>query len=243
LLALDDAHQSDEETLLALPAMLRDLTGVPVALALGALSFPRRESLDALRSRLGREVPGLCLGLERLEHASVCKLVEHTFPDWSQDQRERLARRVQADSAGVPLLTVELLNAVQAGLDLAGLKEHWPKPLHTLTQTTPGDLPDAIIAAIRVSYRRLSTAAQELLAAASVLGDRTTERELGVATLHPPEVVSASLDELEWRGWVVAEPRGYGFRARLLRTVIERDMLTPGQRRRIRERAGLDPGA
>jgi hypothetical protein len=94
-----------------------------------------------------------------------------------------------------------------------------------------------------VSYRRLSAVAQELLAAASVLGDRTTERELAMTTQHPPETVNAALDELEWRGWMVAEPRGYGFRARLLRAVIERDMLTPGQRRRIRERAGLDPGA
>jgi hypothetical protein len=36
----------------------------------------------------------------------------------------------------------------------------------------------------------------------------------------------------------VSEPRGYGFVARVVRQVVARDMLTPGQRRRILERLG-----
>jgi hypothetical protein len=37
---------------------------------------------------------------------------------------------------------------------------------------------------------------------------------------------------------MVSEPRGYSFVARVVRQVVARDMLTPGQRRRILERLG-----
>ena len=51
-----------------------------------------------------------------------------------------------------------------------------------------------------------------------------------------PEAVVSALDELEWSRWLVAEPRGYTFMARVVRDVIARDMLTPGQRKRIESR-------
>jgi hypothetical protein len=56
----------------------------------------------------------------------------------------------------------------------------------------------------------------------------------------PLDRVLPALDELEWQHWLESEPRGYGFVARIVRQVVERDMLTAGQRRRILE---ADPGA
>jgi DNA-binding GntR family transcriptional regulator len=50
--------------------------------------------------------------------------------------------------------------------------------------------------------------------------------------------LGGALDELEWQGWLVVEPRGYAFVARIVRDVIDRDMVTEGQRRRIRDAAG-----
>ncbi|MBA2627411.1 MAG: hypothetical protein H0U85_05310 [Gemmatimonadales bacterium] len=47
-----------------------------------------------------------------------------------------------------------------------------------------------------------------------------------------------ALDELERRGWVLWDARGYSFGAALTRDVVSRDLLTPGQRRRIRDRGG-----
>jgi hypothetical protein len=100
----------------------------------------------------------------------------------------------------------------------------------------PGELPDSITAAIRMSFRRLSPDAQKVLAASSVLGDRVLPGELSIATeLSQTNVVNA-LDELEWTRWLTAEPRGYTFMARVVRDVIARDMLTPGQRRRLVDR-------
>ncbi len=68
-----------------------------------------------------------------------------------------------------------------------------------------------------------------------MLGDLTTpdllERGLGLGARE----TGRALDELEWRRWLLAEPRGYSFVARIVRQVVERDMVTPGQRRRIQE--------
>jgi len=68
----------------------------------------------------------------------------------------------------MPLLAVELLRAVALGLDLGTIHEAWPEPLRTLDQTLPGELPDAVVAAIRIGFRRLSPSAQRILAARNV---------------------------------------------------------------------------
>jgi hypothetical protein len=48
-----------------------------------------------------------------------------------------------------------------------------------------------------------------------------------------PEETALALDELEWHRWLVSEPRGYSFVARLVRRVVERDLVTEGQRHRV----------
>ncbi|MBA3555761.1 MAG: hypothetical protein H0W29_13510 [Gemmatimonadales bacterium] len=153
---------------------------------------------------------------------------------------DRVVRRVATDSAGVPLLAVELLRAVALGLDLGTISANWPEPLRTLDQSLPGDLPDAVVAAIRVGFRRLSPAAQAVLTAVAVLGDLATPTLLGRALSLEPGETGRALDELEWHRWLLAEPRGYSFVARIVRQVVERDMLTRGQRRRILDAAGAD---
>jgi hypothetical protein len=50
-------------------------------------------------------------------------------------------------------------------------------------------------------------------------------------------MVTSGLDELEWNRWIAADAFGYSFVARIVRDVIARDMLTPGQRLRIQEAA------
>ena len=76
-----------------------------------------------------------------------------------------------------------------------------------------------------------------VVAAASVLGDRVGARPLERATDLEADAVAAALDELEWQRWLSAEPRGYSFVARVVRDVVARDMLTPGQRQRILDAA------
>jgi DNA-binding SARP family transcriptional activator len=237
VLALDDAQWIDPDSALALGAVLRDLSDAPVTVVLATAPYPPRPELDELRSRIGRDVEGAAIRLRRLDRESLRHLAEQMLPDYDSSALDRVVRRVANDSAGLPLLAVELLRAVALGLDLGTISGAWPAPLHTLDQSLPGELPDAVITAIRIAARRLTPTAQRVLAGAAVLGDLATppvlERALGLS----PDEVGRALDELEWHRWLTVEPRGYSFVARIVRQVVERDMVTAGQRRRVLEAA------
>jgi hypothetical protein len=132
------------------------------------------------------------------------------------------------------LLAVELLHAVALGMDLGTIQGAWPEPFKTLDQTLPGDLPDGVVAAIRVGYRRLSEPAQRTMAAIAVLGEPVLEDRVAAATGLEGSDLHAALDELEWQRWVVADSRGYSCVAAIVRDVIARDMVTSGQRERMK---------
>lgn len=238
VLAVDDAQWLDHESVLSLGAMLRDLGSAPLTLVLVTAPFPPRLELDELRSRIGRDLEGAAVRLRRLDRAALRSLAQRMLPGYDPISLDRVVRRVATDSAGLPLFAVELLRAVALGLDLGTIVGTWPEPLRTFDQSLPGDLPDAVVAAIRVAFRRLSPAAQRVLVSAAVLGDLTAPAVLERALAMDPDELGRALDELEWHRWLVAEPRGYSFAARIVRQVVQRDMLTPGQRRRVLEAAG-----
>jgi len=237
LVVIDDCHYLDVESLQGLASLPRDLPDAPVLLLLTAEPTPPSETLDALRSRFGRDLRGAAVELIPLGADALADMARAVFPRYDAPAIDRLARRLAADSAGVPLLAIEILHAIASGLpaEEAGT---WPSPYHTLTQTTPGDLPDTVIAAVRIGYRRLSDPAQRALAAAAALGGRLRAEEIGRAADLAAPLLDGALDELEWQRWLVSDGRGYGFVARIVERIIERDMLTPGQRRRMREAAG-----
>ena len=236
VLIVDDAHCLDAETLTALRALARDAARASLLLLLTVTTAPAREEIDQLVAVLGRDVPGGIIALEPLSGDALRALARWAMPAWSDEDINRLARRVAVDSAGLPLLAVELLHAVALGLDLEGTPAAWPQPQRTLDQTLPGDIPATVVAAIRIGYRRLSRDAQTALAAAAVLGDRTEPSRLADATGLAPDALAAALDEAEWQRWIIADGRGYSFVARIARDVVARDMLTEGQRRRILDR-------
>ncbi len=240
LLWIDNAENMDASTAQALPGMIRDLQGEPCTLLLTLQSYPPRPEVDELRSRIGRDLAGAAFTLDPLEMSELSELVQAGLPRLGDEERSRLARRIAADSAGLPLLAVELLNGVRLGLEL-GEDEAWPKPFQTMDQTYPGDLPDTVTAAIRIGFRRLGEQAREVLAAASVLEDRVDVATLARATGIGEDVLRRALDELEWNRWMTADARGYSFVARIVRDVIARDMLTPGQRQRLRQAAEAGP--
>jgi DNA-binding SARP family transcriptional activator len=232
---VDDAHWLDRDSLLALFAAVRDLAHLPVFVLLAAQTQPPRSEIDDLRSRIGRDVPGAGVVLQPLDQAALRELAAWAVPEFDAAELDRLARRVAADSAGLPLLAVELYHAVALGLDLGRIEGAWPEPARTLDQSLPTDLPDAVVGAIRVGFRRLTPNAQRVLATAAVLGDRVSASRLERVTGQGKSELLAALDELEWQRWMVAEPRGYAFLARIVREVVARDMLTEGQRQRILE--------
>jgi len=239
-LVVDDAELLDRDSLLALGAMLRDLVDRPLYVLCTSTEAAARPELDALRARLGRDVTGGVVRLAALGAVDIKVLAHWALPDYADAELERLTRRVSTDSAGLPLLVVELLSAVAAGMDLARVRGAWPEAFRTLDQTLPGDLPEAVVGAIRVGFRRLSPAAQRQLQALAVLEGRVTAERLARASGLAPAAVAEALDELEWNRWIVADGRGYAFTARMVREVVKQDLVLPGQRQRLVEAAGPD---
>jgi hypothetical protein len=239
-LALDDAQWLDDDSLGALHALLRDARNrrlfVMVTLQAGTTNAP----LDELRAAVGGDVPGETLQLGRLAATEIRKLAEWALPAYDAEALDRVTRRVAIDSAGIPLLAVELLHAVTLGHEPSSEGDAWPSPMRTLSQTLPGDLPDNVVAAIRVGFRGLTPGGQQVLAALAVLPDRADEALLVRATGLNHEDVALAFDELEWQRWITADARGYSFVARIVKDIVKRDMLTPGQRRRIEQAVKAD---
>ena len=233
LLVLDDAQWLDDASLAAIETMVRDLARAPVLILLATAPEPTSGKLAELRAAIGRKAPGALLKLTVFDEAALQALIRWAFPKYGADQVGRLARRIAADSAGIPLLAVEICHAIVQGLDVNATNGAWPRPLETLDQTLPGDLPDVIVGAIRVAFNTLSTAAGAALKAAALLGDRVPPDRIGRAAHLAGPALDAALDELEWRRWLVADARGYGFVARIVRDVVADDMILPGERERI----------
>jgi DNA-binding SARP family transcriptional activator len=242
VLVVDDAHWTDRDSLLALVAAARDLASAPFCMLLTRAAYPARSELDELQARVGRDTEGAVVRLGPLGADALGALVRWAMPQYAEPDAERLARRLASDSAGLPLLAVELLHAVALGLDLERSTAAWPRPFQTLDQTLPGDLPEGVIGAVRVGFRRLSPAAQQVLAAVAALDERVPSAVLARATGLAARELGSALDELEWERWLAVEPRGYAFVARIVRDIVGGDLVTPGQRQRYREAAASAAG-
>ncbi len=237
LIWVDSAEDLDPDSYVAIGRLLRRFADHRVTIMLSATDAPPLPEMDEITGRIGRDVAGDVVRLEPLGAADLATLAHRALPGWDDEAIDRLTRRLFNDSAGLPLLAVDLLHALRLGFELAGEEARpWPEPARTMDQTFPGDIPATLGAAIRVGFRRLSPEAQEVLKLSCLTDARVTPDLLERAMdLERPRILEA-LDELEWRRWLTAEPRGYGFVARLHRDVIEHDMMTKGQRKRLQER-------
>ena len=79
----------------------------------------------------------------------------------------------------------------------------------------------------------MSEAGKEVLRVVAVLGDRVPAPQIARAARLDADALAAALDECEWQRWLSFEPRGYSYLARIIRQVIDRDMVTSSERRRI----------
>ena len=236
LLTLDDAQWIDPATLAVLPALARDTARRRVMLLFGvARGSPEGGRLDDLRARLGRDLEGEAIRLGRLDSGALRALVTWALPSYTGEDTERLVRRLDRDTAGIPLLAVALLEAVASGFKLAAEAPAWPSPKRTLVDSLPNDLPPAAVGVVCQRFRQLTPPAQQVLGAAAALAERAGAAELARATRLDRPTVDQALDLLEWERWLVADARGYVFAAPIARSILLQEMITPGQARRYRE--------
>src|SRR5439155_893937 len=202
----------DAATLESLPGLARDATRRPVLLLFGlARGAPESGRLDELRARVGRELEGEVIRLGRLDPVALRALVAWALPAYAAPDADRLARRLENDTAGLPLLAVAMLEAVASGYKLAPDAPAWPSPQRTLVDSLPNDLPPAVVGVVCLRFRQLPAAAQQLLGAAAALGGRVDVGQLATATRLERTAVEPALDLLEWERWLAADARGYVF--------------------------------
>lgn len=240
LLSLDDAHDLDAATTGALPQLVRDLADRPVLFVVSSVpggGSRRLEWVDSLRAHLGRELRGAAIRLDRLDAAALSELARWALPRYGEEEIARLVRRLERDSAGIPLLAAAMLEAVVDGFRLSTEAPAWPSVRRTLVDTLPGDLPPAVVGAICLEFNRLPPMAQEVLAAAAALGDRVRAATLARATGLDQSSVDQALDRLEWDRWLTAESRGYAYAAPIARAVLLQEMVKPGRAARYRQAA------
>lgn len=239
LLVVDDAQYLDAGTADAMPQLARDLASSPVLIVLALeVGHPRPAWADILRSEIGRGLSGAVLRLDRLDREALTALARRALPRYEGAELDRLVRRLERDSAGVPLLAGAILEAVAAGLRLSPDASAWPAERRTLVDTLPGALPASVIGAVCLRFERLPLREQQVLAAASALGERVSPDTLERATARSRGDVEAALDRLEWDRWLAADARGYTFGAPIVRAVLLQEMVTPGQVRRFAAAAG-----
>ena len=187
------------------------------------------------RRRIGRDLEGTVIRLPRLDTAALHQLAAWALPTYGPAELDRLTRRVERDTAGIPLLAVALVEAVALGLALAPDAPAWPSPKRTLVDSLPHELPPAAVGAVCLRFTRLDESARHVLAAAAALGDRSDAPQLARATRLDHAEVERALDALEWERWLVDDARGYVFTAPIVRSILLREMITPGQAKRYRQ--------
>ncbi len=236
VLLVDDIERLGDAGMRQLLLVIRQLAGQPVTLVSAIDRRCASAGCDELRRMAGRDGHGCMVELQPLGPGPLRELVASFMAGWTDEDVDRLTRRIMVESAGLPALAVEVLRGVKAGLSLEGVPGAWPAEHRTLDATLPGAIPQALTASIRLQFRELSADARLVLQLSSLLEAPFQVQSISRLAEMSEGAALAAIDTLEQQGWLRGDARGYSFRALAVRRVIASDMLTPGARRRLEER-------
>ncbi|UCD24775.1 MAG: AAA family ATPase [Gemmatimonadota bacterium] len=241
VLAIDNAHWADGLTMAALGATVRQLSERPVTLIVAqstALEGEASVELTRLRSEVGRSIPGSVAVLKALEDEEMHELVSH-MATWCESPAEvdRLARRIDYESAGNPFLAVTLLQSLDRAPTLKEDLLQWPAEGTTLDSPLPFSVPDLVRVAIVARVSVLDEDSMAVLRAASIGGLALDTRLLQLLAELPPTRIEKALDVLERKRFLTYDMVRYWFTAPLFAQVVRSECLTRGQRQRLRRRA------
>jgi DNA-binding SARP family transcriptional activator len=240
VVAVDDLQYADGATLAALAGAFTGMASGPVVLA-GATCPPDPDApreLLALLGAVGADLRGCVVQLEPLDLPAVRALVS-AMAGWCVDEaaRDRLARRVHADSGGNALFAVTLLRALATAVDLRADYAAWPAAHQTLESPPPFTMPNVVRMAVLARLATVPERARDVLRAAATVGLAVDAPLTATVCGLPPEAVAAELPALERAGLLTLDGDRWVFPAALVAEVAHAEGLTAGQRRVWRDRA------
>jgi DNA-binding SARP family transcriptional activator/tetratricopeptide (TPR) repeat protein len=191
VLLLDDAQWADEATLGLIAYGLRRLRGRPLLVLLTWRTPPA-----VLRRALGAAAGTVVRRLGRLSEADVGELVAATRPGAGPE----LARRLHAETEGLPFLLVEYLSAPDAD--------------------APWALPAGARELLLARLDTVSETGRQVLSAASVLGRSFDVGTLRSVSGRSEEETAGALEELVSRGLVREGRFDYDFVHEQLRALV-----------------------
>ena len=239
-LAIDEAHLADGASIAALCSVWQRTTNVPMTLLI-TTSRPGPETPDQLATllgRVGRDIEGTSVRLEAFTAEEMKDLVIAGAP-WcsSDDEQDRLARRLALESGGNPFLAVMLLRDLTKASRLKKELVTWPPPGSTYDAPLPFTIPSMVRVAIVARVAYLDADAAAALRAASICGVALDIELIQHLTGLTCERIDAAGDQLERHGFVVFTGERYLFKGQLLPSVIRAECVRRGEQHRLREKA------
>ena len=141
------------------------------------------------------------------------------------------------ETGGNPFLAVTLLRGLEHAVTIREDIKAWPPRDATLDYPLPITVPDLARVAIVASLTSMEQATRDVVVAASLL-DLGVDVELLTAMLgESVSDVETELATLERNHFLTFDGDRYAFAAPLLAQVVRGELMTAGQRRRLRERA------
>ena len=211
LLAVDDAHWSDQASLRFLIFLLPRLADLPVALALSVRTGERGTESELL-GQLGTDPAAHVIRPGPLGGISVAELVR---AELTNEAADAFCAACQEATGGNPFMLHELLRELRADNSSGNAAD---------AQRIRELAPQAIQRAVLARLGRLSPEARMLAQAVAVLGDDAELRDAAeLAALEDPSAAAAAADALTGAGLLEAG-RPLRFAHPLLRNAVYADL-------------------
>ncbi len=233
LFVLDDLQWADQPSLHLLAHLMQARRSSPLlAVAMYRDKELEGSALSAVLPSLARDIDCRPLTLRGLGRDAVTALLEATVGRGFAERESQTVAELQRETSGNPFFLLEMARHLSDrgafGREAIRLGE------------TPAEIPESVRGMVRSRLRRVSGRCAEVIAIASVTGERfDTDLVASVASLD--DVTTADLlDEAARAGLIVEiddEPDCWWFRHALTRRVIA-DELSRSRRARLHQRIG-----
>lgn len=233
LLVLDDLHWADRPSLLLLQHLMRARRSTPLlAVAMYRDVELERSEFPAALPSLARDIDCRRLALRGLERDAVTWLLEAAVGRLFSERESALVSELERETGGNPFFLLEMARHLPE-LGVSGLEAARPG-------ATAAQVPESVRELIEWRLRWVSGMCAEILAVASVIGDRFDASLLASAAKLEETATIGLLEEAARAGLIAeidGEPDYWRFSHSLTRRVTA-DKLSRSRKARLHQRIG-----